>query len=139
FLYSVDPSSYDPAGNTTDKENQFWKNYSKEAGEYDKDFLLKNGTNIDGVLIFAGLFSAVSASFLVASQVNLSPNPTDTTNALLMVLVNANNNSALSNQSLGIPVWNGPSSAVLSTQILGYLALSASLLAALGAVLGKQW
>ncbi|KAF8442083.1 hypothetical protein L210DRAFT_3193109 [Boletus edulis BED1] len=73
----VDPSSYDPAGNTTDKENQFWKNYSKEAGEYDKDFLLKNGTNIDGVLIFAGLFSAVSASFLVASQRPFEPVPWD--------------------------------------------------------------
>ena len=87
----------------------------------------------------AGLFSAVSASFLVSIQANLQPNPTDTTNALLMMLVHANNNSAFSDQALGIPIWNGPSSAVVCSQILGYAALAASLLAALGAVLGKQW
>ena len=72
-------------------------------------------------------------------QADLKPNPTDTTNALLLMLVNADNNNALSNQTLGIPVWNGPSSAVVCSQVLGYAALSASLLAALGAVLGKQW
>ncbi|KAF8556482.1 hypothetical protein OG21DRAFT_613841 [Imleria badia] len=132
-------SSVDPAANTTDRVTQFWQKYSKEADDYDRDFLLKNGNNIEGVLIFAGLFSAVSASFLVSMQADLQPNPTDTTNALLMMLVNADNNSALSNQALGIPVWNGPSSAVVCSQVLGYAALSASLLAALGAVLGKQW
>ncbi|KAI9460291.1 hypothetical protein HD554DRAFT_1986335, partial [Boletus coccyginus] len=122
-----------------DRVTQFWQEYSEEAENYDKDFLLKNGNNIEGVLIFAGLFSAVAASFLVSFQANLQPNPTDTTNALLMMLVHASNNTAFSDQTLGIPVWNGPSSAVVCSQVLGYAALAASLLAALGAVLGKQW
>jgi hypothetical protein len=87
----------------------------------------------------AGLFSAVSASFLVSIQADLQPDPTETTNALLMMLVHANNNTAFSDQALGIPIWNGPSSAVVCSQVVGYVALSASLLAALGAVLGKQW
>ncbi|KAF8124789.1 hypothetical protein EV363DRAFT_1108348, partial [Boletus edulis] len=138
FLCSLVPSSNDPAA-STDRETKFWKKYLKEADDYDRDFLRKNGSNVEGVLIFAGLFSAVSASFLGSIRSDLQPNPTDTTNALLMMLVNANNNSALSNQSLGIPVWDGPSTAVVSSQILGYAGLSASLLAALGAVLGKQW
>lgn len=69
----------------------------------------------------------------------MKPDPTDTTNALLMMLVNANNHSAFSNQALGIPAWNGPSPTTVCCQALGYAALSASLLAALGAVLAKQW
>ena len=88
----------------------------------------------------SGLFSAVSASFLVSIQADLKPDPTDTTNALLMMLVNANNHTAFSNQApIGIPVWNGPSPVTVCCQALGYAALSASLLAALGAVLAKQW
>ncbi|KAN0092555.1 hypothetical protein V8E55_003339 [Tylopilus felleus] len=132
-------TSNDPAANTTDRVTQFWTKYSKEADDYDDHFLEKSGNNIEGVLLFSGLFSAVSASFLVSIQAGLKPDPTDTTNALLMMLVNANNHSAFSNQALGIPAWNGPSPTTVCCQALGYAALSASLLAALGAVLAKQW
>ena len=38
-----------------------------------------------------------------------------------------------------LPVWNGPSSLEIWTQSLAYASLASSLLAALGAVLGKQW
>ncbi|KIJ61572.1 hypothetical protein HYDPIDRAFT_56549, partial [Hydnomerulius pinastri MD-312] len=62
---------------------QFWATYAKEASEYDTEFLEKYKNDMDIVLIFAGLFSAVATTFIAAMQPTLSPDPSDTTNALL--------------------------------------------------------
>ncbi|KAF8842928.1 hypothetical protein BDN67DRAFT_864476, partial [Paxillus ammoniavirescens] len=78
--------------------------------------------------VTAGLFSAVATTFIVAMQSTLGPNPTDTTNALLMMLTHTIDNSTLSDQTLGLP-----------TQTLAYASLAVSLLAALGAALKGQW
>ncbi|KAH7925963.1 hypothetical protein BV22DRAFT_989822, partial [Leucogyrophana mollusca] len=107
--------------------------------EYDTEFFEKYRDDMDIVLIFAGLFSAVSTSFLTAMQSSLSADPTDTTNALLMQVVHALNNTAFAGQNIEPPVWNGPGSVMIWVQSFIYASLSASLLAALGAVLGKQW
>ncbi|KIJ67603.1 hypothetical protein HYDPIDRAFT_72186, partial [Hydnomerulius pinastri MD-312] len=122
-----------------DTRSQFWATYSREAGEYDAEFLEKYKSDMDIVLIFAGLFSAVSTSFIVAMEPNLSPNPSDTTNVLLMILIHTIDNSTFNGQDLALPSWNGPGSSVVWVQTLIYASLSASLLAALGAMLGKQW
>jgi hypothetical protein len=89
----------------------------------------------------AGLFSAVSTSFIVGMEPSLSPNPSDTTNALLMMLIHAIDNSTFGGQdaNLGLPPWHGPGSSIIWIQTLMYASLSTSLLAALGAMLGKQW
>ncbi|KAF9245052.1 hypothetical protein BU15DRAFT_8464, partial [Melanogaster broomeanus] len=122
-----------------DSRSQFWATYNREAGEYDAEFLDKYKSDMDIVLIFAGLFSAVSTSFIAGTQSNLSPNPSDTTNALLMMLIHTIDNSTFNGQDLGPPTWHGPGPSVVWTQTLMYASLSASLLAALGAMLGKQW
>ncbi|KAH7911653.1 hypothetical protein BJ138DRAFT_1006163, partial [Hygrophoropsis aurantiaca] len=122
-----------------DNRSRLWATYRREAKEFDDEFLEKYGDDMDIVLIFAGLFSAVSTTFITSMQSNLSPDPTATTNVLLMQLVQVANASAFAGQDLGLPSWNGPGSTVIWTQSLIYASLSASLLAALGAVLGKQW
>ena len=70
---------------------------------------------------------------------SLSPNPSDTTNSLLKILINKIDNSTFPPQEASLPVWNGPSSTSIWVQTLAYTSLSTSLLAAFGAVLGKQW
>ena len=87
----------------------------------------------------AGLFSAVSSAFIVNMESSLSPNPSDTTNSLLMILINKIDNNTFPPQEASLPVWNGPSSTSIWVQTLAYTSLSTSLLAAFGAVLGKQW
>ena len=87
----------------------------------------------------AGLFSAVSSAFIVNMESSLSPNSSDTTNALLKILINKVDNNTFPSQEAALPVWNGPSSTSIWVQTLGYTSLSTSLLAAFGAVLGKQW
>ena len=69
----------------------------------------------------------------------LSPNPSDTTNALLKILINKVDNGTFSDHDASLPVWNGPSSTIIWIQALAYASLSTSLLSAFGAVLGKQW
>jgi Family of unknown function (DUF6535) len=69
----------------------------------------------------------------------LSPNASDTTNALLKVLINKVDSGTFSDQDAALPVWKGPSSTLIWIQALAYASLSTSLLAAFGAVLGKQW
>ncbi|KAH7925118.1 hypothetical protein BV22DRAFT_967360, partial [Leucogyrophana mollusca] len=122
-----------------DTRSRFWATYKRQAEDYDAEFLEKYKDDMDIVLIFSGLFSAVSTSFITALQSSLSPDPTDTTNALLRQLIQATNTSAFAGQSLDPPMWNGPGTTVIWTQSLLYASLCASLLAALGAVLGKQW
>lgn len=87
----------------------------------------------------AGLFSAVSSTFIVNMSSSLSPNSTDTTNSLLKVLINKIDNNTFSAQEAALPVWTGPSSETVWTMTFAYMSLSSSLLAALGAVLAKQW
>ncbi|KIJ63833.1 hypothetical protein HYDPIDRAFT_91617, partial [Hydnomerulius pinastri MD-312] len=122
-----------------DAHASFWATYQHEASAYDDEFVETYKSDMDIVLIFAGLFSAVSTTFIVAMEPNLSPDPNETTNALLMLLIHTIDNNTFSNQTLTLPGWDGPGSTVIWIQSLIYASLSASLLAALGAVLGKRW
>ena len=71
-------------------------------------------------------------------QSSLTPSASDTTNALLKILVNKIDNTTFPPQEAALPVWTGPSSTTIWIQTLAYTSLSSSLLAAFGAVLGKQ-
>lgn len=94
---------------------------------------------MDIVLIFSGLFSAVSTTFIVSLQSGLSPDESEMTNALLKLLIHTLNNTAFDGQQPDLPQWNGPGATEIWIQCLMYASLSTSLIAALGAVLGKQW
>ncbi|KAG2109312.1 uncharacterized protein F5147DRAFT_635330 [Suillus discolor] len=125
----------------SDDWNGFWDVYDQEAEEFDKSFVEKYLSDLSNSLrIFqAGLFSAVSATFLGIMLANLSPDPSDTTNALLMMIYHQLNNTAFPGQVPSLPSGNGPPWIIIWTQTLLYASLSTSLLAALGAVLGQQW
>jgi hypothetical protein len=85
------------------------------------------------------LFSAVTSAFIVDVQSKLEPDFEEMNHALLKIIAD----SALGNIPTGaeaaLPVWNGPDSTVVRVQAILYSSLSASLLAAFVAMLGKQW
>ncbi|KAG1770292.1 hypothetical protein EV702DRAFT_978176, partial [Suillus placidus] len=122
-----------------DIRGQFWTIYEREAGHHVEEFLEKHKSDMDIVLIFSGLFSAVSTTFIVSLQSRLSPDETEMTNALLKLLIHTLNSTAFDGQHLDLPQWNGPGTTEIWIQCLMYASLSTSLVAALGAVLGKQW
>ncbi|KAH9172752.1 hypothetical protein EDB89DRAFT_2069420 [Lactarius sanguifluus] len=93
-----DLSYHDPGGGTTgnsssegpfpagshkerrdfdDGANALWSLYGKEAKTHDEAQIVSLADDMDGVLLFAGLFSAVLTSFLVQSLQTLQVNPAD--------------------------------------------------------------
>ncbi|KAG1858548.1 hypothetical protein F4604DRAFT_1931075 [Suillus subluteus] len=105
------------------------------------EFLERYTSEMDIVLVFSGLFSAVSTTFIVAMAANLSPDPNDTSHALLVQLIQielGNFTAAESTPTTPASTW-APSTTDIWIQTIAYASLSMSLLAAFGAVLGKQW
>ncbi|KAG2037014.1 hypothetical protein BDR03DRAFT_400608 [Suillus americanus] len=124
-----------------DDRSRFWAAYKRVAEEHDEEFLERHNSDMDVVLIFSGLFSTISTAFIVAMESNLSPDPNDTTHALLAQLVQigfGNFTAAGSTPAAPASTWS-PSAANIRIQSIAYASLSFSLLAAFGAVLGKQW
>ncbi|KAJ7183946.1 hypothetical protein C8R46DRAFT_1186780 [Mycena filopes] len=116
-----------------DTKTAFWTAYKGLADEYDLEFQRKYGQALDMSLIFAGLFSGVSSAFIIQIQQELhGPDPTQ---ALLFLLV-ANMTGANAPTSLQP---SGPKTIVVVAQIILYISLLSTLLAALLAVLAKQW
>ncbi|KAF9245033.1 hypothetical protein BU15DRAFT_71381 [Melanogaster broomeanus] len=131
--------SFGVTGGPTDVKSRFWTTYSREAADYDTEFIERYKSDMDIVLIFAGLFSAVSTGFLVWQAPNLSQDQAAVSHYLMQVLINKIDNTTFSGQDLTYYPWHGPSYTVVWSQSLNYASLSASLLAAMGAMLGKQW
>ncbi|KAJ8582769.1 hypothetical protein M405DRAFT_713119, partial [Rhizopogon salebrosus TDB-379] len=120
-----------------DPLSKFWASYQKVSSQHDDEMLERCNGNMDIVLIFAGLFSAINTAFIIAFQ----PNPVDTTNILLEQLIQIATYGPIAIQpaTLSSVTSYTPPSPNFWTQALAYVSLSFSLLAALGAVLGKQW
>ncbi|KAJ7262536.1 hypothetical protein C8J57DRAFT_1719421 [Mycena rebaudengoi] len=122
----------------TDKEATFWNAYKTLSEEHDREFLKKYGTDLDTSLIFAGLFSAVSSAFIIQIQPELQQDPNEVTQQLLRVLIHNANQSLFSGIDMAEPN-SGATTTIIIVQSLLYASLFSTLLAALLAVLGKQW
>jgi hypothetical protein len=81
----------------------------------------------------------VASAFLIDAQKNLQPDYAQISAALLQIIVYKVNNSTFSSTDFPLPTWNGPTPTMVNVQCLLYSSLAASLMAAFGAMLGKQW
>lgn len=129
-----------PPGSTIAEERgkddvKFWTAYKKVSDEYDHDFLERANDDMGVILTFAGLLSAVNSSFIGGMQ----PNPGDTTNILLLKLIQINANPNAVHDISNLSSSEGYSYLTLYMQSFAYASLVFSVLAASGAVLGKQW
>lgn len=120
---------------TKDAHSKFWATYKTVSGEYDDDMLERCNENMQIVLIFAGLFATVNTAFIIAMQ----PNPVDTANVLLVQLIQNISDGRSATQPTTLPSSTGSSSSKSWMQALAYASLAFNLLAAYGAVMGKQW
>ncbi|KAJ6489408.1 hypothetical protein DFH09DRAFT_921435, partial [Mycena vulgaris] len=120
-----------------DKKTAFWTAYKTLADEFDKEFQRKYGDDLDTSLIFAGLFSAVSSAFIIQIQPELQRDSNATTQTLLIALVQ--NITGSTPAGIQIAEETGPATIIVVAQSLLYFSLMSTLLAALLAVLGKQW
>ncbi|KAI0319899.1 hypothetical protein OF83DRAFT_716489 [Amylostereum chailletii] len=113
-----------------------WSLYLEERRVLDEREAERSKSQIDAVLIFAGLFSATVAAFIVESYKNLNVDPEDTTAVLL-----ARISQQLSNASIpALPVSPPfePTSNTVNVNVLWFTSLACSLTAALGAIILQQ-
>ncbi|KZP12404.1 hypothetical protein FIBSPDRAFT_985167, partial [Athelia psychrophila] len=109
-----------------------------EAKSHD-DTLIDSWTkDMDGILIFAGLFSAVVTTFIIESYSSLMPDPNATTVALLQQISQQLAGNAVQNPTL-TPESFSPTSSALRVNAFWILSLCLALTCALAATLVQQW
>ncbi|CAE6414928.1 unnamed protein product [Rhizoctonia solani] len=120
-----------------------WDYYQDEAKAQDQELVNGREKNLDTMLIFAGIFSAVLTAFLANSTSLLGPDQADISIKLLLSIAQSQQRieSGIPNSSLSpvtIPQFN-PSASARWINILWFLSLVLSLGAAMVAMLAKEW
>ncbi|KIJ32893.1 hypothetical protein M422DRAFT_265231 [Sphaerobolus stellatus SS14] len=113
--------------------------YERVSNQEDEKLTSKWNNYLNIQPLFAGFLAGVNATFLVQIQTSLQPNPGDTTNTLLAILI-----EQLSNNGTSLPVpqtdqLTFQTESLLFIEILSSLSLLVSLIASFFAVLAKQW
>ncbi|KAI0038669.1 hypothetical protein FA95DRAFT_1505222, partial [Auriscalpium vulgare] len=120
-------------GHPSDK---IWMFYNAQADEHDKGLVESWKGDTEGILIFAGLFSATVSAFIIESYKKLSADSGDATVALLTQLVNQG--TTMPNGTYSGLVFTAPASAI-RVNVLWFLSLILTLTCALAATLMQQW
>ncbi|KAG8945296.1 hypothetical protein FRC04_001073 [Tulasnella sp. 424] len=124
---------------------EFLRRYDALADEIDDDMVKGLKEQLDGLLIFAGLFAGVNSAFLALTLPLMSPDPADDTNALLrennailLQLASGRNDRLRSAQALPSETFS-PVGKVLTVNLLFSVSLTLALISSFMAVLGRQW
>ncbi|KAJ7145561.1 hypothetical protein C8R44DRAFT_863435 [Mycena epipterygia] len=116
---------------------KLWAVYVAEAEKYDKALVESWRSDMDGLLIFAGLFSASLTAFLIESYKSLTPDIT------IVLLAQISHQLAASANGTTIvassPVSFAPTASALICNSLWFISLGLSLSCALVATLLEQW
>ncbi|KIO21626.1 hypothetical protein M407DRAFT_28767 [Tulasnella calospora MUT 4182] len=123
----------------------FYRCYDALAEEIDEDMTKGLKEQLDGMLIFAGLFAGVNTAFLALTIPLLSAEPAEDTNALLaqnnallMQLVTGRNDIVPADLILPSAKFS-PSHNILTINTLFSLSLAFAIISSFLAVLGRQW
>ena len=145
-----------------DSSDGLWSIYLTEAEKRDTEVIENWKADTNGILVFVslvrslschirrlkrmyktGLFSATVASFIIESYQSLSPNSSNTTNALLaqisQQLVDMSNGTPLTNVVAQSNQPFTPTASAVRVNVLWFLSLILSLNCALSATLMQQW
>ncbi|KAJ6501193.1 hypothetical protein C8R47DRAFT_970567, partial [Mycena vitilis] len=119
---------------------KLWAVYVAEAEKYDRGLVESWKSDMEGMLIFAGLFSASLTAFLIESYKTLNPDSGDTT-ALLLAQISHQLAASANGTSWHIPpaVPFTPLTSSLVCNVLWFISLGLSLTCALIATLLEQW
>ncbi|KIO17588.1 hypothetical protein M407DRAFT_84839, partial [Tulasnella calospora MUT 4182] len=135
----------DPVDEFGQDGGKFYRCYDTLADEIDDDMVKGLKEQLDGMLIFAGLFAGVNSAFLALTLPLLSADPSDDISALL-----AQNNAILSQMVTGrndsIPINSrlpsaefSPARDIFAVNALFSLSLAFAIISSFLAVLGRQW
>ncbi|ESK85794.1 hypothetical protein Moror_2407 [Moniliophthora roreri MCA 2997] len=114
-----------------------WERMLKEVSRHDEDMVKGWRDDIDTLLVFAGLFSAVVTAFVIESYQWLDEDPADTTVTLLMQLVSVQVNGSQS--AFFESTQFKPDASSIRINVFWFLSLILSLTSALFGLPCKQW
>ncbi|KAI0067209.1 hypothetical protein BV25DRAFT_1819519 [Artomyces pyxidatus] len=137
------PSQAPQGGDYGDSSAQMWSLSISEGEKYDKALAESWKGNMDGILIFTGLFSASVSAFIIEAYKNLNPDSGDTTVILLQQISQqfaayANGTPIAPPQDVAQRPFK-PSASMLRVNIWWFLSLVLSVCCALAATLVQQW
>ncbi|KAJ7094786.1 hypothetical protein C8R44DRAFT_684501 [Mycena epipterygia] len=119
---------------------KLWTVYISEAEKYDKALVESWRSDMNGMLIFAGLFSGSLTAFLVESYKNLTPDSGDTAVILLnRISVQLSGAANGTHSIISTPPPFSPPATALLCNALWFISLTLSLTCALVATLVEQW
>ncbi|KAJ7676595.1 hypothetical protein DFH06DRAFT_1034014 [Mycena polygramma] len=121
--------------------SKLWEIYVSEAEKYDRALVESWRSDMEGMLIFAGLFSASLTAFLMESYKTLSPDPADTTVLILtqiLVQLGPSSNGSVVDVPLASSTFVPPATSLICNAFW-FLSLGLSLSCALIATLVEQW
>ncbi|KZO93946.1 hypothetical protein CALVIDRAFT_238431 [Calocera viscosa TUFC12733] len=136
FVYDIGPEL------SHAEDAPIWNTYRKHAAAWDKDYLASLDDTLNVFLLFATLFSAVVAPFLIDSNARLQP---DTQQAAVDALTRISAQLAASQDDAPPPIaYDGdsainPASWLLAVNALWLVSLLISLVSTVFAVSVKQW
>ncbi|KAI0324498.1 hypothetical protein GY45DRAFT_1349391 [Cubamyces sp. BRFM 1775] len=114
-----------------------WPLYLEHALAEDKEMVQAWNTDLDSILIFAALFSAVLTTFIIESYQDLQPDPTTTLLQSILDELHANHNTSTTSRSRDAQ-FQATQSAI-RVNVYWFSSLILSLATALIAILAKQW
>ncbi|KAJ7199154.1 hypothetical protein GGX14DRAFT_173933 [Mycena pura] len=123
--------------------SKLWAVYVSEAGKYDKALVESWKRDMEGILIFAGLFSASLTAFIIESYKTLMP---DSGASMVQLLAHISeqlaavaNNGTVVSPPLAPSSHFTPPATSLVCNVLWFISLGLSLTCALIATLLEQW
>ncbi|KAI0288286.1 hypothetical protein B0F90DRAFT_1672911 [Multifurca ochricompacta] len=142
-MYSAYTSSSKPSQPNSPNPgdgDQNWSEWMKRADEYDERMTSIWKDDADGVLVFTGLFSAISTAAIIESYKRLSPDSGDQTTSLLADLSQQVSGSENGTQVPPFPIPGfSPSFFFVCSNIMWLLSLGLSISSAMTATLLKQY
>ncbi|KAJ7930716.1 hypothetical protein B0H13DRAFT_880975 [Mycena leptocephala] len=117
---------------------KLWAVYISEAEKYDKPLVERWNYDMQGLLIFAGLYSASLTAFIIESYKTLTPDQGAITIALLAQISRQLDPQSNEKSVTTLPSFS-PSPAALTCNTLWFAGLGLSLSCALIATLVEQW
>ncbi|KAK0186003.1 hypothetical protein F5146DRAFT_936741, partial [Armillaria mellea] len=123
-----------------------WRTYEDESKSHDANMVEESRDNVDVMLVFAGLFSAVVTTFVAQTYQNLQVDYTAMSASLLYesvliqrAIANGSTVNSIPPSSLNPSIAFAPTTTDVWVNGLWFTSLFLSLTTALVAVLVKQW
>ncbi|CAE6513941.1 unnamed protein product [Rhizoctonia solani] len=140
---NYDKLASDRIGEELNPNATIWKLYTEEAKEYDTEFTRERNENLNNMLLFATLFSAIVTAFIIESTNLLEQDSSDVSAQLLLMLVQSQQrietgSPNTTSSPIEMPDFvASPTARVIN--VLWFASLMISLGAAVVAILAKEW